>query len=88
MKSLLPDLALPAQNMVDAVSTARLRASHQCRQRAVAQFDEPMKMIRHHHPSHRMSGTFFLGESELVYHQPPQAPICKQRATSMNDGGE
>ena len=88
MKASLPKRPPALQTCIHRPGTARFGRQHQRRQCAVLQFEQPMEVIRHHHPDQGVGPFLGLCLAKLFHHQASRTPIGKDGITVMGDGSE
>jgi hypothetical protein len=85
METSLPYHPSALQSRVYRPRAARFGCQHQRRQRVVLQFDQPMKMVGHHHPGEGIDPFFCLRLTKVVYHQTSCPPVSKKRGAIPGD---
>ncbi|EIK65745.1 hypothetical protein PflQ8_0107 [Pseudomonas fluorescens Q8r1-96] len=88
MKSLLPKRSFPLRQSIEDNRGPRLCSRNQLGEFYTLQFDQPVKMVWHHHPGQRMGKLFFLSLSEGVNHQASCLEAAKKRLAAARIHGQ
>ncbi|MNI20064.1 hypothetical protein D3C73_735220 [compost metagenome] len=84
----LPYSGTMASLLINESSATRFGGLHQLRQITAVQFNQPVKVIGHDHPSYRRGKAGLLSPSELVHQKAASAPILEDRLSFMGDCGQ